>query len=137
MHFDDFSCILMIFQYCAIYVYIKITYLLKNIKMYFKKSFYGLIKYWKNHSTQYGVDRNPDNISILNLEFSYFRGFRNGNAYGAACKDSEAKSHSQRSGTLSPGRGACVGALCPRRSSWAPNSPPTGRSPSPDMKAQR
>ena len=76
------------------------TYLLKNIKMYFKKSFYGLIKYWKTHSTQYGVDRNPDNISIWNLEFSYFRGFRNGNAYGAACKDSEAKSQSQRSGTV-------------------------------------
>ena len=84
------------------------TYLLKNIKMYFKKSFYGLIKYWKTHSTQYGVDRNPDNIRFLNLEFSYFRGFRNGNAYGAACKDSEAKSHSQRSGTVDRTRRAGV-----------------------------
>ena len=78
------------------------TYNLKNIKMYFKKSFYGSIKYWKQHSKQCGVDRNPADISILDLEFSYFRGFRNRSAYGAACKDSEAKSHSQRSGTVDP-----------------------------------
>ena len=68
--------------------------------MYFKKSFYGLIKYRKKHSTQSGVDRNPTDISIWNFEFSYFRGFRNRGAYGAACKDSEAKSQSQRSDTV-------------------------------------
>ena len=68
--------------------------------MCFKKSFYGSVKLRKQRSRRCVDHGNTTDISIANLQFWGFREFTRENPYTAACKFSEAKSHSQRAGTV-------------------------------------
>ena len=55
----EYWCIFVIFQYLTIWIRLKVTFLLKNPKIFLLTFFNGLVKLPKQRSKQYGSHRNP------------------------------------------------------------------------------